>query len=65
MVPHETSGKLMPLDTEPNDDGNVIVYQSQPYGRWVAHVIKQDVTPPVGTLMMPHFATCPSYVRKR
>ena len=57
LVPTEATGKLMPLDSAPNDRGNVVVYQEGD-GRWVAHVLRKDTPPPIGTLMMPHFATC-------
>jgi hypothetical protein len=49
--------KLMPLDVAPNDNGNVIVFQESG-GRWVAQVRRRDTPDPIGTLMMPHFATC-------
>jgi len=53
LVPHEVSGKRIAIDNAPNERGNVIVYQDKS-GRWVAHVLRKDTTPP----MMPHPATC-------
>lgn len=55
-------GRVMPLDPEPNDEGNVIVTTDG--GKVVAHVTKKGGTPLIGTLFMPHFATCVSYRRR-
>lgn len=54
------NGKMMPLDVEPNDKGNVVVLNG------LAHVLKKDEEPPANAArMMPHFATCVALQRGR
>lgn len=51
-----TNGRPMPLDREPNPDGNVIVDGDR------AVVLRKGEEPPeTGFRYMPHFATCPSW----
>jgi hypothetical protein len=55
-----TGGKAMPLDPEPNDEGNVAVRQTGPH-TYVARVLKDGESHDTYAekLHMPHFATCP------
>ena len=57
-------GNPMPLDPEPNDEGNVAVRQTGP-GRYVARVLKKGESHDTYTekLHMPHFATCAGNAR--
>lgn len=57
-------GKAMPLDPEPNDEGNVAVRQTGP-GRYVARVLKAGESHDTYAekLHMPHFATCAGTAR--
>ncbi|MGH3475337.1 MAG: hypothetical protein ACRDQD_00705 [Nocardioidaceae bacterium] len=53
-------GKPMPLDPEPNPEGNVAVRQTGPH-TYLARALKKDETHDrtAEKLHMPHFATCP------
>lgn len=53
-------GKAMPIDPEPNPEGNVAVRQTGP-GRYVARVLKDGESHDTYSEKrhMPHFATCP------
>lgn len=52
------SGKLMPVDPVPDDEGNVAAMRDG-RGVWVGHVLKADErTAPYEKRFMPHFATC-------
>lgn len=56
-------GKRMPLDPEPNAEGNTAAYRDGT-GRWRARVLRTGEQPAgYERLYMPHFATCP--VRKK
>lgn len=53
------NGKPMPLDPEPNDDGNVTLNEAG------VATVHGDGTSIDGVRYMPHFATCPNYTRRR
>ena len=59
-----TGGKPMPLDPEPNDDGNVAVRQTGP-NRYVARVLKKGESHDTYAEKrhMPHAATCAGSAR--
>lgn len=59
-----TGGKAMPLDPEPNDEGNVAVRQTGPH-TYVARVLKDGESHDTYAekLHMPHFATCAGSAR--
>lgn len=63
FVKTAATGKLMPLDPQPNDDGNVFVTRNDA-GQTLAVVLKKGETPPIGTLFMPHYATCPNLPKR-
>lgn len=52
-----SNGRRMPIDPEPNKDGNVIV-RREGRSRLVADVLSKDRPRPRGVAFMPHFATC-------
>lgn len=60
--PNGPGGKAMPLDAEPNPDGNVAarITASAPMLRRVCRVLAKDETHDhrAEQLYMPHFATC-------
>lgn len=48
------AGKRMPVDLEPNPDGNVVIREDG-----LAHVLSEKAARAVGGVRyMPHFATC-------
>lgn len=53
--------KSMPLDAEPNDDGNVELVWSESRGQLEAVVHGQPPLIPPDVLYMPHFVTCPNW----
>jgi hypothetical protein len=54
-TPKKPAGSRMPLDPEPNPDGNVVLRDGY------AHVLRKDEQPAAGEhRFMPHFATCPA-----
>lgn len=58
-----TSGKLLPCDELPNDEGNVAAHRDG-QGNWVGWALKKDEQPAGGMRRyMPHFATCKSVVK--
>lgn len=58
------SGKVMPVDVQPVEDGNVAVMRDV-RGRWVGRVLKADEEPDRWERRhMTHFATCPAYKAK-
>lgn len=59
------SGKRMPVDPEPDDDGNVAAYRDA-RGVWVGHVLRADErTAPFEKRFVPHFATCAPVIAQR
>lgn len=59
----ENSGRVMPVDPAPDEDGNVIARMVS--GVLTGHVLtKDEETPPGWQRYMPHFATCPASDRR-
>jgi hypothetical protein len=58
-------GKRMPLNPQPDPDGNAAAYRDGT-GRWRARVLHKDEHP-LGyeRRYMPHFATCPARARQQ
>lgn len=56
--------KSMPLDAEPNDEGNVELVWSAVRGQREARVHGQAPLVQPEVLYMPHFVTCPNYKRE-
>lgn len=55
------TGKRMPVDAKPNDDGNVAAMRDAS-GNWYGHVLRAGETPTPGERRyMPHFATCEAH----
>lgn len=59
------SGKVMPVDPEPDDDGNVAAMRDG-RGVWIGHVLAAgERTLPYEKRFMTHFATCPPVIARR
>lgn len=58
------AGKSMPLDPEPVDDGNVLLYRT-PEGLRAVVMSKGDHVPDNASRHKTHFATCPNAERHR
>lgn len=61
-------GKTMPVDLEPDGDGNVLITRSAIGGAPIATVVNPTAEPLggwPGTLHKPHFSTCPGASRWR
>lgn len=65
-VPHEKSGKIMILDKEPHEDGNVELIQEDNVTLAVVHVMGQMALPweEEAIRFMPHQATCLPYIEQ-
>lgn len=58
------TGKSMPIDPEPVEDGNVLLYRT-PQGLRVVVMSKGDHPDPGASRHTTHFATCPNAARHR
>lgn len=56
------AGKIMPVDAEPVEDGNMIVFEAS---REVRSVTEEDKPKFVGRLHKSHFATCVNAAKHR
>lgn len=55
------TGKRIPLDAQPSEDGNVAVHRDQVNGELIARVLKDgEQTGPWEHRGVSHFATCPN-----
>lgn len=56
-----SSGRKMPLDPMPVDDGNVLITDETLENLPVARVLLKNDTPPAGVVRyVSHFVTCPN-----
>lgn len=59
------TGKRMPVDAAPNDDGNVAAMRNVT-GTWLGHVLRAGEAPTPGERKyMPHFATCQAHIERQ
>jgi len=64
----ETTGRPMPIDVEPVDGGNVVLYEAPDTGELTAHVEGKGphpVTWPTPLRYVSHFTTCPNAAAHR
>jgi hypothetical protein len=60
------NGRYMPLDPQPTKDGNVVKVASDAPNEALAHVLRKDEEPPVGTQRFTaHWVTCPNADKHR